>query len=63
MAVAEYFGEHSDRVGNRCAIVAAMPVHFGMSRMGAAIAEIGGAEVQVFTTVEDTLSWLMVNTR
>jgi hypothetical protein len=59
-SVAQYFGAHSSRVGNRCAIVATMPVHYGLSRMGATIAEQQGAEVEVFTTIEDALAWLMV---
>ena len=56
--IAQYFGEHSDRVGDRCAIVAAKPIHYGLGRMAATIAEMHGADVQVFSTVEDALAWL-----
>lgn len=59
-AIADYFGERSERVGDRCAIVAATPVHYGLSRMAATTAEMRGAEVRVFTSVEDALSWLGV---
>jgi hypothetical protein len=56
--IAQYFGERSDRVGNRCAIVAAQPVHYGLCRMAATIAATRGADVQVFSTVEAAMSWL-----
>jgi hypothetical protein len=55
--IAEYLGKHSDRVGGRCAIVAAKIVHYGLGRMAATIAEMRGADVEVFSTVEDALSW------
>jgi hypothetical protein len=61
-AIAQYFAEHSPRAGTRLAIIATEPVHFGLARMGAAVAELGGAEVEVLTTIEDALSWLMVKT-
>ena len=57
-AVAQYLAKHSDEVGNRCAIVASQPVHYGLSRMAAVYAEAGGAEVNVFSNTEDAISWL-----
>ena len=56
--IAQYFVEHSDKIGNRCAIVATQKVHYGLSRMAATFAEMHGADVQVFSTAEDALSWL-----
>jgi hypothetical protein len=56
--VAEFFAEHSDSVGNRCAILATAPVHIGLSRMGATYAGMRGAQVRVFTTEAEALSWL-----
>ena len=56
--IAEYLGQHSNRVGNRCAIVANQPVLFGLSRMAATIAEMNGANVKVFSTADEALSWL-----
>jgi hypothetical protein len=57
-AVAEFFASHSERVGHKCAIVAAKPAHYGQSRMAAAFAEIDSATVEVFTEVDDAISWL-----
>jgi hypothetical protein len=59
-AVARFFSENAERVGNRCAIVASEPVHYGLSRMGAAFAEFGGAEVRVFRSLEEAVAWLGV---
>jgi hypothetical protein len=56
--VAEFFAAHSEKVGNRCAIVATAPVHIGLSRMGATYAGMQGAQVKVFSSEEDALSWL-----
>lgn len=60
--VAEFFAEHSDRVSRRCAIVATEPVHFGLGRMGAVFAELSGAEVRVFSSYDEAVSWLGAST-
>lgn len=57
-SIARYFAEHSDIVGRRCAILAVKPVHFGLSRMAATVAELRGAEVRVFNNEADAISWL-----
>ena len=55
--IAHYLGERS-KDGEQCAIVAEKEVHYGLSRMAAAMAEMGGSEVQVFSTVKEAMAWL-----
>jgi len=57
-SLAQFFAAHSDRVGGRCAIVADKEVHYGLSRMGAAFAEISGAKVEVFKDINEAILWL-----
>ncbi len=57
-AVAHFFARHSERLGRRCAIVASDPVHYGLSRMGATFAEFLGADVKVFSNIDDAVTWL-----
>ncbi|MBU1948685.1 MAG: hypothetical protein KJ927_08245 [Candidatus Eisenbacteria bacterium] len=37
-----------------------MPIHYGLSRMGATVAEMRGADIEVFTSMDDAKSWLGV---
>lgn len=57
-SVAQFFVAHSDRVSGRCAIVVDKEIHYGLSRMGATFAEIGGAEVEVFKNISEAILWL-----
>ena len=57
-AIARFFAQHSERVGNRCAIVATDPVHYGLSRMGATFARLRGIEVNVFLGMDGAIRWL-----
>ena len=56
--VANFFAKHSDRVGRCCAIVADQKVHYGLSRMGATLAEFKGARVEVFKNISEAILWL-----
>lgn len=56
--VANLFAEHSARVGGCCAIVADQKVHYGLSRMGATLAEFKGARVEVFKDISEAILWL-----
>jgi hypothetical protein len=60
--LAESFAERSEKVGNRCAILASSAAQVGVSRMGAAFAGQCGVEVGVFTDLSDALSWLAAKT-
>jgi hypothetical protein len=57
-SVANFFAKQSDRVGGCCAIVADQKVHYGLSRMGATLAEIKGARVEVFKDISEAILWL-----
>jgi hypothetical protein len=56
--VAEFLKPYAERIGRRCAIVAASDIHFGLSRMGAVFCESIGVDAQVFRTPEEALAWL-----
>ena len=58
--VAEYLGPYRDRIGGRCAVVAARDVHFGLSSMGTAYSEGVGVEAVVFRDTKSALEWLRV---
>ena len=57
-SVAQFFAAHSDRVSGYCAIVADKEVHYGLSRMGASLAEISGTKVEVFRDINEAILWL-----
>ena len=57
-SVAQFFAAHSDRVSGRCAIVADQEVHYGLSRMGATLAEIKGAKIEVFRDINEAILWI-----
>lgn len=57
-SVAQFFAAHSDRVSGRCAIVADQEVHYGLSRMGATLAEIKGARIEVFRDINEAILWI-----
>ena len=56
-SVAQFFAAHSDRVSGYCAIVADKDVHYGLSRMGASLAEISGTKVEVFRDINEAILW------
>ena len=58
--VAEYLGPFRERIGGRCAVVAARDVHFGLSSMGTAYSEGVGVEAAVFRDTRSALEWLRV---
>ena len=57
-SVAQFFAAHSDRVSGRCAIVADQEIHYGLSRMGATLAEIKGASIEVFRDIKEAMLWI-----
>lgn len=57
-SVAQFFAAHSDRVSGHCAIVADKEVHYGLSRMGASLAEIRGTKVEVFRDINEAILWI-----
>lgn len=57
-SVAQFFAAHSDRVSGQCAIVADKEVHYGLSRMGATLAETSGARVEVFRDINAAILWI-----
>lgn len=58
--VAEYLGPYRERIGGRCAVVAARDVHFGLSSMGVVYSESVGIEAAVFRDSKSALEWLGV---
>ena len=56
--IAHFFADHSDCVGGCCAIVADKNVHYGLSRLGATLAEFKGARVEVFKDLPEAVLWL-----
>ena len=56
--MAEFLSSRSDHFGNICAIVAQQPLHFGLMRMGSAIAEYHGMQTSVFESQEEAKKWL-----
>lgn len=56
--VAERLGEFKNRIGGRCAVVAASDVNFGLSRLGAVYSEGVGVHVEVFRDRAQALAWL-----
>jgi hypothetical protein len=59
--IAEHYAKHADKVGNQCAILATSQIHYGLSSMGKAYAELRGAKAKVFTKMDDALAWLGVD--
>ncbi|NKB33737.1 MAG: hypothetical protein GKR91_11625 [Pseudomonadales bacterium] len=55
--MAAFLSSRSDRYGNSCAIVAKRPLHYGLMRMGSAIAEFHGMRTAVFETLEEAKTW------
>ena len=51
---------HADRIGRRCAVLAASDVHYGLGRMGSVFAEEIGVEARIFREEEPALVWLGV---
>ena len=58
--VAEQLGPFRERIGGRCAVVAARDVHFGLSSMGIVYSEGVGVEAAVFRDSKSALEWLGV---
>ena len=58
--IAEGLGPYRERVGGRCAVVAAKDVHFGLSSMGIVYSENVGIEAAVFRDTVSALEWLGV---
>jgi len=58
--VAEQLGPYRERIGGRCAVVAARDVHFGLSSMGIVYSEGVGVEAAVFRDTKSALEWLRV---
>jgi hypothetical protein len=58
--VAEYLGPYRERIGGRCAVVAARDLHFGLSSMGSAYIEGIGIEAGIFRDTKSALDWLGV---
>jgi hypothetical protein len=56
--VAEFLGRFGERIGWRCAVVAASDVQFGLSQMGAVFSADVGVSVEVFRNHEEALQWL-----
>lgn len=56
--VAEFLGPYADRIGGRCAMIAAPAVQFGLSQMGAVFSERVGVATGVFRTREEAVEWL-----
>jgi hypothetical protein len=56
--VAEFLGPYAERIGGRCAVVAAKDVHFGLSRMGSVYTDGVGVKAEVFRDTESALEWL-----
>jgi hypothetical protein len=56
--VAEFLGPYAQRIGGRCAVVAAQDIHYGLSRMGASHSDRVGVATEVFRTAEEALKWL-----
>jgi hypothetical protein len=52
-SVARFLGSFAQRIGARCAVVAASDVHFGLGQMGATHSQAVGVDARVFRT-----SWL-----
>ncbi len=57
-SVAEFLGTYGERIGQRCAVVAAPDVQFGLSQMGAVFSEGVGITSRVFRTTAEALEWL-----
>jgi hypothetical protein len=62
-SVAEFLQPYVERIGRRCAVVAAENVHFGLSRMGAVFAGNIGVDAQVFRSRETAVAWLKSGAR
>jgi hypothetical protein len=60
--VAEFLGTYAERIGGRCAIVAAADVLFGLSQMGAVFSERVGVTTRVFRTIAEATEWLTIAT-
>jgi hypothetical protein len=56
--VAEFLGPYADRIGGRCAVIAASDAHFDQSQLGALRSQATGISAQVFRTEEEALKWL-----
>ena len=59
--VADFLGPQAGRIGSRCAIYAAEPIHFGLMRMAQVFGETHGVETAVFYEVAPALEWLGVS--
>jgi hypothetical protein len=58
--VAERLGDYKERVGGRCAVLAASDVNFGLSRLGSVYSEGVGVSTSVFRDLPEALAWLGV---
>jgi hypothetical protein len=56
--VAEFLGPYHERIGGRCAVVAAPDVHFGLSQMGSMFSDGVGITTGVFRTHDEAVDWL-----
>ena len=56
--MARFLAGHSDRFGERLAMVAPTDLAYGLMRMGGVTAEALGAEPKVFRTADEALQWL-----
>ena len=56
--VAEFLGPYADRIGGRCAVIAATEIHFEKSLLGALRSQAVGVAAQVFRTEDEALKWL-----
>jgi hypothetical protein len=59
--VSEFLAPYADRIGRRCAVVAAKDVHFGLGQMGAVFAQGVGVTARIFRDVESALEWLGIS--
>lgn len=56
--LADVVGVHHPQLHSRCALIVAKPVHFGLSRMFATMADKYPLNVQVFWNMEDAVEWV-----
>jgi hypothetical protein len=56
--IAEFFAVRAERLGNCCAILTGSPVQYGLARVGASAIESLGVNVEVFSSLDEAVSWL-----
>lgn len=59
--VAEFLGPYAERIGGRCAVIAASEAHYTQSQLGALRSQAIGVAAQVFRSEAEALRWLEGN--